>query len=39
MKLIKYGVYGAIIWYLYKRYKEGTLRLPEGLIPEIEVKW
>jgi len=32
MKMIKYGIIGAIAWYLWKRYKAGTLpALPESL--------
>ena len=32
MKLIKAGIFGAIIWYIWKRYKEGTLpTLPQSL--------
>lgn len=32
MKTIKYGIIAAIAWYLWKRYKEGTLpTLPQSL--------
>ena len=34
MKLIKYAVIGAALWYAWKRFKEGTLPLPD-----VQVTW
>ena len=33
MKVIRYGIIAAIIWYIWKRYKDA--RLPEYTLPRL----